>query len=102
MYELHISPLEFAWSHEKDRTNQRKHGVLFSEAATAFLDAKAGLFHDPDHSDAEDRYILLGMSEKARLLVVCHCYRKDGAMIRIISARKPDAQEAEEYGQGQS
>lgn len=99
MYELHIQPLEFVWNPDKDRTNRRKHGVAFTEAATAFLDGKAALFHDPDHSEDEDRYILLGMSEKARLLVVCHCYRKDGSVIRIISARKADSQEASAYAQ---
>lgn len=77
----------------------KKHGVSFAEAATVFLDSNAGLFHDPDHSIDEDRFILLGMSDKARLILVCHCYRKDGSVIRIISARKPDGGEAPAYSE---
>ena len=99
MDNLHIRQLEFAWSPEKDRANLQKHGVGFAKAAMAFLDRRAGLYHDPEHSDTEDRYILLGMSEKARLLVVCHCYRKNDTIIRLISARKAGAQEFSEYGQ---
>jgi uncharacterized DUF497 family protein len=99
MYNIHKRRLEFAWNSEKDQENLRKHGVAFGEAATVFLDKRAGLYHDPEHSDAEDRYILHGMSEKARMLVVCHCYRRNDSIIRIISARKADAQESTEYGQ---
>ena len=91
--------LSFEWDENKNRINKAKHKVSFKEAKTVFYDEKALLIPDPDHSEDEDRFILLGFSAKARLLLVCHCYRKAETVIRIISARKADAQEAEQYNE---
>lgn len=90
--------LQFSWDPEKARSNQRKHGVSFDEATTVFYDENARLINDPDHSDDEDRFILLGLSQISRLLTVCHCYRSDESEIRIISARKATKMEHKFYG----
>jgi len=92
-----VNDLRFEWDDEKDRINRRKHGVSFEEAQTLFSDDRALLIDDPDHSDDEDRFILLGLSSSLRTLVVCHCYRSGGDVIRIISARKADRQERARY-----
>lgn len=89
--------LRFDWNPAKDRLNKRKHGVSFDEARTAFMDEHGRLMHDPDHSDQEDRFILLGFSSMQRLLVVCHSYRSDGELIRIFSARKANRKERALY-----
>lgn len=89
--------IHFTWSSEKDSLNRRKHGVSFEEARSAFFDEKARLMHDPDHSEQEDRFLLIGMSRKLRLLIVCHCYRESEEEIRIISARRATTAEAERY-----
>jgi hypothetical protein len=91
-----MAALRIEWDPAKDRANQRKHRVGFKEAAAAFLDDDALLIGDPDHSDEEDRFVLLGLSE-LRLLVVCHCYRRGGDVIRIISARRADRAERSLY-----
>ncbi|MBT3199680.1 MAG: BrnT family toxin [Phycisphaerales bacterium] len=91
--------LTFSWDDRKDRANQRKHGVSFEEAATAFADENARLTHDPDHSQDEDRFILLGFSAKFRMLVVAHAYRQGETEIRIISARKAMRKERMQYGE---
>jgi len=88
--------LVFEWDSRKAAANERKHGVSFEEAKTVFTDEFARLITDPDHSEDEDRFILLGTSIHSRLLVVCHCVREDEA-IRIISARKADKQERKAY-----
>jgi len=88
--------LEFEWDERKNRENIRKHGVSFDEAETVFADEHALLIDDPDHSGAENRFILLGLSGNLHTLVVCHCYRR-GSVIRIISARKATARERKEY-----
>jgi uncharacterized DUF497 family protein len=80
--------------------HRTKHGVSFEEAQTVFLDDHALLIDDPDHSDGEERFVLLGLSSTLRALVVCHCYRRGGEVIRIISARKADPQERALYAQG--
>lgn len=98
MYDINKSRLRFEWDEAKNRENARKHGVLFHEAQTVFLDDNAARFFDPDHSEDEDRFILLGMSMKLRVLVVSHCYRENESVIRIISARKADKREAEDNG----
>lgn len=87
----------FEWDNKKDKTNKRKHGVSFEEARTAFYDENAIQYFDPDHSDEEDRFILLGLSYKLKVLVVCHCFRENDSVIRIISARKADKDEEYEY-----
>lgn len=92
--------MRFEWDPRKNRTNQRIHCVSFEEAQTVFLDDHALLIDDPDHSDQEDRFVLLGLSSALRTLVVCHCYRHDGDVIRIISARKADRSERAMYSQG--
>ena len=89
--------LRFEWDEDKNRENIKKHGVSFQEAQTIFLDENAMRFFDPDHSHDEDRFIMLGMSFKLRVLVVCHCHRKNDTVIRIISARKADKHEAKDY-----
>ena len=91
--------ITFSWDGRKDRENLRKHGVSFEEASTAFADENARLKHDPDHSQQEDRFMLLGFSAKLRILVVAHSYRADGKQIRIISARKATRNERKQYGQ---
>jgi hypothetical protein len=92
-----MDELRFAWDHRKEAKNRRKHGVTFEEARTAFYDERAKLYFDPDHSQRENRFILLGMSLRLRVLVVCHCSREDETTIRIISARKADPQEQKDY-----
>lgn len=89
--------LTFDWDKEKSTSNRAKHGISFEEAQTVFLDENALLIHDPDHSVGEDRFILLGLSVKFRVLVVCHCYRKSNEVIRIISARKATRTEQKRY-----
>jgi uncharacterized DUF497 family protein len=80
--------LRFAWDERKNRGNRIKHGIWFEEARSVFDDPRARLYHDPEHSEAEDRFILLGVSSAARTLVVVHCYRDSDSLIRIISAGK--------------
>jgi len=92
-----MAGIAFTWDENKNRANRRKHGVSFEEASTAFYDENARVFDDPDHSEEEDRFILLGISYRLRTLVVCHCYRQGGSTIRIISARKADKQEQQAY-----
>ncbi len=85
--------LRFDWDAHKDAQNRRKHGVSFAEAETVFSDDHALLVDDPNHSDDEDRLVLLGLSARLRALVVVHCYREQEAVIRIISARKATGKE---------
>ena len=89
--------LTFEWDERKAAANAKKHGVSFEEAKSVFVDERAKLIDDPDHSDDEDRFVLLGLSGALRLLLVCHCYRADGNVIRIISARKASAKESKSY-----
>src|SRR2546428_3798508 len=88
---------KFEWDEPKNRANKRKHGVSFDEARTAFLDENARVIPDPEHSDDEERFVLLGLSISLRVPIVCHCYRQDDDVIRIISARKADRDEINEY-----
>ena len=89
--------LRFEWDEAKNRRNKRKHGVSFEEAMTVFSDEHALLIDDPDHSQDEDRFILLGLSISLRPLIVTHCYREDDDVIRIITARKATRMERETY-----
>ena len=91
-----MDELVFEWGPKKSASNEEKHGVSFEEAKTVFTDQFARLIADPDHSEKEDRFILLGTSIHSRLLVVCHCVRTNDS-IRIISARKADKQERKLY-----
>lgn len=93
-----MSGIQFKWDENKNRKNKREHGVSFEEAETVFLDENAIRFFDPDHSEEEDRFIMLGISFKLRVLVVCHCYRENDEVIRLISARKADKDEIRDYG----
>jgi uncharacterized protein len=93
-----MSVMRFAWDDAKAAENQRKHGVSFEEATTVFADENARLKHDPDHSQEEDRFILLGFSAKLRLLIVCHAYGESDEVIRIISSRKAVPNERRQYG----
>ncbi len=93
-----MKEIRFDWDEKKNRENRKKHGVSFEEAQTVFLDECAIRYYDPDHSQDEDRFIMLGMSLRLRVLVVCHCYRAEDMVIRIISARKADKHECEAYG----
>ncbi len=89
--------LRFEWDKKKERINIRKHGISFEEARTVFYDEKAIQFFDPDHSEDEDRFLLLGISSKLRILIVCHCFRESETVIRLFSARKADKDEEQEY-----
>lgn len=94
-----MEQIRFEWDQSKNVSNQRKHNVSFEEAKTVFFDPEALLIHDPDHSaDDEERFIIMGLSQNLRILVVCHCYRGNDEVIRIISARKADRNELEHYG----
>jgi uncharacterized DUF497 family protein len=92
-----MTGLQFVWDERKNRANRRKHGISFEEARTAFYDENAKVYGDPDHSDEESRFILLGMSLRLRVLVVCHCYREADTVIRIFSARKANRREERAY-----
>jgi uncharacterized DUF497 family protein len=92
-----MNELRFEWDDRKKRANIKKHGISFDEARMVFYDENAIQFIDPDHSEDEDRFILLGMSLKLRILVVCHCFRESETVVRIISARKADRDEENEY-----
>jgi uncharacterized DUF497 family protein len=89
--------IEFEWSAARARANLKKHGVSFEEAQSVFYDEYARQFFDEEHSDKEERYIMLGVSTQSRVLVVCHCERTDGDIIRIISARKATRKERAFY-----
>jgi uncharacterized DUF497 family protein len=90
----------FDWDDNKNKINITKHGISFEEASSVFLDERALLFDDPEHSEEEDRFLLLGMSEDANLCIVCHCYRESDTVIRLISARKATKKESERYVRG--
>jgi uncharacterized DUF497 family protein len=92
-----MSKLRFAWDSRKAAVNLKKHGVSFEEAETVFYDDNAELLADPEHSNEEDRFVLLGLSARARLLIVCHCYREPDSVIRVISARKATKREQRFY-----
>jgi uncharacterized DUF497 family protein len=87
--------IEFEWAPSKATMNLRKHGVSFSEAASVFLDPFGVSVADPDHSDDEDRYLIVGLSAAGRMLIVSHTERGD--RIRIISARQLTRKERQAY-----
>jgi len=95
-----MNELTFEWDEGKNRENRRKHGVAFEEARSVFFDPHAVEFYDDEHAEAEDRFLLLGVSAKLRILMVCHCLREAGNVIRIISARKATNTERREYPWG--
>ena len=97
MYNVHMNSIDFVWNEDKNKTNIRKHGVSFDEARTVFLDEKAIRYFDPEHAEDEARFLMIGLSFKLRVVVVCHCYRENDTVIRLISARKADKSETENY-----
>lgn len=95
-----MDEIEFSWDARKARQNLQKHKASFEEAATVFYDENALEFFDPDHSNDEDRYLMLGLSGRLRIMVVSYCLRKKGSEIRIISARKATKKEKRVYIEG--
>ena len=89
--------LRFEWDERKAKANQKKHAVFFEEAQTVCFDDNAIEFPDPDHSEEEKRFLMLGRSFRLRILVVSHCFRKSESVIRIISARKATRKERTAY-----
>lgn len=92
-----MNELSFEWDPRKAAGNAAKHGVTFEEAKTVFYDEDALVIPDPDHSEEEERFIIMGQSSEPRILVVVHCFRKTGASIRIISARRAGTKEQQPY-----
>jgi uncharacterized DUF497 family protein len=92
-----MSELRFEWDTQKAAANVKNHRVSFEEAQTSFLDEDALVIEDPDHSETEDRFILLGLSAAPRVLFVCHCVRESGSVVRIISARRANRSEQKQY-----
>jgi uncharacterized protein len=90
-----VGNIDFAWDRRKAQSNLVKHGISFEEAQTVFLDEYARLIDDPDHFEAEERFLMLGFSFQARCLIVSHCYRESDSVIRLISARRATVQEEE-------
>ena len=95
-----MNKLSFSWDERKNKANQKKHRVSFEEAQSVFFDEDAIEYYDPEHSKSEDRFIMLGLSAHLRVLVVCHCYRENDSVIRIISARKATKKERVNYTGG--
>ncbi len=93
-----MDKIRFEWDKNKERINRRKHGISFEEAKSVFYDDAALVIDDPEHSEEEERFIILGLSNRANMLVVCHCCRASETVIRIISARKATKTEAAFYG----
>ena len=92
-----MSNIRFEWDARKSSANKKKHGISFEEARTVFFDENAKLINDPDHSEDEDRFVLLGVSSSLKVMLVCHCYREEGNVVRIISARKASPHESKQY-----
>jgi uncharacterized DUF497 family protein len=90
--------LDFIWDEDKNKKNIASHNVSFEEAKTVFFDPNAKVIYDPDHSKEEDRFIILGLSKFLNILVVCHCFKENDSIIRIISARKATPKERKQYG----
>jgi uncharacterized DUF497 family protein len=88
-----MSDLRFEWDERKNQVNRRKHGVSFEEARSVFFDENAVEFYDDEHSEWEDRFLMLGLSARLRMLLECYCHRARGSVIRIISARKATKKE---------
>ena len=89
---------KFNWDRNKNLSNIEKHGISFKAATMVFFDPHVATFDDENHSQDEDRFLAIGLSESLRLLTVCHCYREDDTVVRIISARKATREEEKLYG----
>ena len=96
-----MDPIRFEWDAAKAAANHRKHGVSFTEAETAFYDDYARVLPDPDHSTDGKRFLPLGLSSALRVLIVVHCLREAGSVIRLISARRATRAERAQYGRGE-
>ncbi|MBQ0055413.1 MAG: BrnT family toxin [Synergistaceae bacterium] len=94
-----MDKISFEWDEHKNAANVKKHNISFEEAASVFYDEMALLIDDPEHSLEEERFIILGFSKRANLLVVCHCYRNEQSIIRIISARHATKHESKQYSE---
>ena len=94
---MYIGNMKFVWDPRKAQSNFEKHKVSFVEAVTVFYDPLAKIASDPDHSTEEDRYILIGHSQRSRLLFVVHLYQSKKDTIRIISARKATKKETRDF-----
>lgn len=92
-----METIRFEWDENKNRINQQKHGISFEEASTVFYDDYAVLFDDPDHSEEEERFLIIGITSKEKVCIVSHCYRSSDQKIRIISARKATKPEQKIY-----
>ena len=92
-----MNPISFSWDDRKNKANKKKHRVSFEEAQTVFFDGHAIEYYDPDHSDSEDRFLMLGHNYRVRVLVVSYTLRRDGTEIRVISARKAMKKEQNAY-----
>jgi uncharacterized protein len=93
--------ISFSWDDKKNEVNKKKHGVSFDEARTVFYDENAIRYFDPDHSGDEDRFLMVGMSQKLRIIIVCHFFREEDSVIMIISARKGTKGEEDNYWRGE-
>ena len=92
--------LGFSWDKNKSQRNCVKHKISFEEAVTVFYDENVLLIDDPDHSETEERFVLIGLSTQLKVLTVCYCYHEDDKTIRIISARKATTHESKQYNEG--
>lgn len=89
--------ISFSWNSEKNKRNMKKHSVSFEEAVTVFYDEEALVIYDDEHSETEDRFVIIGTSNLLRTLVVCHCFRHEDTEIRIISVRKANIEERKQH-----
>ena len=99
MYNIIMETLKFEWDPNKNETNKKKHGLSFETAKEVFYDEFAILFDDPDHSEEEDRFLIIGMTDRKGVCIVSHCYRGEDEKIRIISARKATKTEQNVYNE---
>lgn len=92
--------IKFEWDENKNKINQKKHGLSFETAKEVFFDQAAILFDDPDHSDEEERFLIIGMTKASKICIVSHCYRDSDSIIRLISAREATKTEKKIYKKG--
>ncbi len=92
-----METIKFEWDENKNQINQRKHGISFEEAKTVFYDENAILFDDPEHSEDEERFLIIGITNQTKICIVSHCYRDNENKIRLISARKATTAERKVY-----
>lgn len=92
-----MDTIQFEWDNNKNKINIKKHKITFEEAASVFYDERAILFDDPEHSNEEERFLIIGTSYSSKICIVSHCYRSNDEIIRIISARKATKSEQHFY-----